>query len=306
MATFDNNSSITNIEPWYIPMDILRIVCIIMTIVIALILLAIIASKQIPRTAPMMLMANACLSELVCVCTALGLAAFTLDNDLKRIQYQDSFCVFRAYINYSMTVIQNHSYNLQAIYRYVTVVYPTRIFWQSCRLQLCLIIITWIFGLVAFIPFLFTDYIKYNVENQICQAPIRLSFAIIYIALVIYIIPNMILNIIYIKLVRYVRDMNKRVTSANVLARAERELKMVRNIVTISTILVILGLPYAIFILMSFFTTIPKYHFRIAFIFIDISTTATMIALFKTTDVIKVAAVQTVTELITKITRANT
>ncbi|CAF1248223.1 unnamed protein product [Rotaria sordida] len=80
---------------------------------------------------------------------------------------------------------------------------------------------------------------------------------------------------------------------------------MVRNIVTISTILVILGLPYAIFILMSFFTTIPKYHFRIAFIFIDISTTATMIALFKTTDPIKAAAVQIVTELITTITQAN-
>ncbi|CAF5149775.1 unnamed protein product [Rotaria sp. Silwood1] len=116
----------------------------------------------------------------------------------------------------------------------------------------------------------------------------------------------MILNIIYIKLVRYVRDMNKRVTSANVLARAERELKMVRNIVTISTILVILGLPYAIFILMSFFTTIPKYHFRIAFIFIDISTTATIIALFKTTDVIKAAAVQIVTELVIITTQANT
>ncbi|CAF0970332.1 unnamed protein product [Rotaria sordida] len=134
----------------------------------------------------------------------------------------------------------------------------------------------------------------------------RLSFAIIYVALVIYMIPNVILNIIYIKLVRYVRDMNKRVISANVLARAERELKMVRNIATISTILVILGLPYAIFILMSFFTTIPKYHFRIAFIFIDISTTATMIALFKTTDAIKAAAVKIVTESITKITQANT
>ena len=82
--------------------------------------------------------------------------------------------------------------------------------------------------------------ITYNIENQICQSPIPLSFAIIYI------IPNMILNPIYMKLVRYVHQMNKRVTPANVLSRAERELKMVQNIVTISTILVILGLPYAI------------------------------------------------------------
>jgi hypothetical protein len=122
---------------------------------------------------------------------------------------------------YSVTTIQNHSYNLQAIYRYVTVVYPTRIFWQSRRLQFCLIIILWIVGLIAFIPFLFIDYVKYNVENQICQAPVRLSFAIIYAALVVYIIPNIILNIIYMILVRYVRQMSKRTTSVNVLARAE-------------------------------------------------------------------------------------
>ena len=65
---------------------------------------------------------------------------------------------------------------------------------------------------------------------------------------------------------------------------------MVKNIVTITTILIVLGLPYAIFILMSIFTTIPKYHFRIAFIFVDISTTAVMIGLFTTTDPIVTAA----------------
>jgi hypothetical protein len=51
---------------------------------------------------------------------------------------------------------------------------------------------------------------------------------------------------------------------------------MLRNIVTISTILVILAFPYAIFISMSFFTRIPKYPFRIAFIFINVSRTTAM------------------------------
>jgi hypothetical protein len=78
---------------------------------------------------------------------------------------------------------------------------------------------------------------------------------------------------------------------------------MVRNIVTITSILVILGLPYATLIFMSFFTTIPKYHFRLAFIFIDTSTTASMIALFKTTDAIRTVAVKTVTILLSKLHR---
>jgi hypothetical protein len=299
-------SNKTDIESWYIPMDILRLVCIMITITIALMFLVIIALNKTCQTIPMMLVANTCVAQLVCVCTALGLVVFTLKNDMKQIEYQDSFCVFRAYINYGMTVIQNHSYNLQAVYRYMTVIHPSRFVWQSRRFQVCLIIITWLFGLLAFLTFLFTGDIKYNVENQICQAPLRLSFIIIYIAFIVYIIPNLILNVVYLKLVRYVRQMSQRVTSVNILSRAERELKMVRNIVTISTILVILGFPYAIFILMSFFTNIPKYHFRVAFIFIDISTTAVMIALFKTTDPVRTAAIQTITALGTRITRMNT
>jgi len=298
---FVNNSNPIDIEPWYIPMDILRVICTIITIIFTSILLIIISSNKICRTVPMMLVTNTCLVELICACTALSLVSFTLENDIKRIEYQDSLCVFRAYINYSMTIIQNHSYNVQAMYRYITVVYPARHFWQSYRIQFCLIILTWVVGLIAFIPFVFTGDIIYNPENQICQAPLRLSFTIFYVAFVIYIIPNMILNIIYLKLVRYVREMNKRVTPANVLSRAERELKMTRNIVTISTILVILGFPYAIFILMSFFTVIPKYHFRIAFIFIDVSTTAVMIALFKTTDPIKIATKKAIGGLINKV-----
>ncbi len=54
--------------------------------------------------------------------------------------------------------------------------------------------------------------------------------------------------------------MSKHVTPANILSRAQRELKMVRRTVILLTILIILDFPYSIFILMSFFTGIYKYH----------------------------------------------
>ncbi|CAF1337417.1 unnamed protein product, partial [Rotaria sordida] len=134
--------------------------------------------------------------------------------------------------------------------------------------------------------------IPYNAINYICHPPLGVSFGIIYVAIILYIIPNMFINIVYSKLVRYVREINKRVRSTNVISRAERELKMVKNIITITSILRVLGLPFARLILMSFFTTPPKYHFRIAFIGVDISTTAVIIAAFKTTDPIRIAATQ--------------
>ncbi|CAF4439901.1 unnamed protein product, partial [Adineta steineri] len=100
MATFgyNNTSNITDLESWHIPMNILRMTCTIITIIISLIILGLLASKRTPRTVPMMLVANTCLSEFICVCTALSLVPFTLNNDLKQIQYQDSLCIFRAYI----------------------------------------------------------------------------------------------------------------------------------------------------------------------------------------------------------------
>jgi hypothetical protein len=82
IMTSDNNSNMTDIELWYIPMDILRVVCTGITIIIDLIFLALIAFKKTCRTVPMMLVVNT--AEFVCVCTVIGLVAFTFENNLKK------------------------------------------------------------------------------------------------------------------------------------------------------------------------------------------------------------------------------
>jgi hypothetical protein len=92
---------------------------------------------------------------------------------------------------------------------------------------------------------------------------------------------------IYFKLILYVREINKRVTPINTLFHAQRELKMVRRTVILISILFTLGFPYALFIFISFFTIPPKYHYRIAFLFIDVSSVLVMIALFQFTDPLK-------------------
>jgi hypothetical protein len=86
--------------------------------------------------------------------------------------------------------------------------------------------------------------------------------------------------------------MTKKVTPVNQLLRAERELKMVRRIILLIIILITLGFPYTIFFLMSFFTNPPKYHFRIAFLSVDISLVFVIIALFQFTDQIKLFVIQ--------------
>ncbi|CAF3709678.1 unnamed protein product [Rotaria sp. Silwood1] len=87
--------------------------------------------------------------------------------------------------------------------------------------------------------------------------------------------------------VRYVHDISNRVIPVNTLSRAKKELKMVQNIVILVFILLILGVPYVLFILMSFFTKPPKYHFRIAYLFIEVSLVFVLLALFQFTEPVK-------------------
>jgi hypothetical protein len=270
------------------------IICTIVTIIFALVFLLIIVLNKTCHTIPMILVANSCLTALVNGCLLLGMCAFTLQNDLKQIQFQNSFCIFRAYIGYGSCAALNYSFLLQAIYRYVTVVYPNRLFWQSVRFQVLLICLTWIFSFVYPTVFIFTDEVLYNINNQICQLRLRLSFYVIYMTLCVYTIPILLIIFIYFKLVRYVKEMSKRVASANILSRAQRELKMVRRTVILVMILFTICFPYEIFAIMSFFTSPPKYHFRIAYIFVDMSLVFVMIVLFQFTEPLKTSLMKVI------------
>ncbi|CAF0985585.1 unnamed protein product [Adineta steineri] len=284
---FSNNSSEINTELWFIPIDILTIVCVTIAIILSTIFFLIILFDKTCHTIPMMLVGNSCLIGILFGIMMLWSGLFTLVNDLKKIQYEDFFCSFRGYMGYVTCSIQNCSYLLQAIYRFLIIIYPTRLFFQTIRFQLFLICLSWIVGFLYPIYFLFTKEIIYNVNNQICQLKLHLSFSVIYMANGAYIIPVFSTIFVYFKLIRYVKQMSKRITPVNTLIRAQRELKMVRRTVILVTILFILCFPYAMFILLSFFLTIPKYHFRISYIFVDISFISVIIILFQFTDPLK-------------------
>ncbi|CAF1313763.1 unnamed protein product [Rotaria sp. Silwood1] len=88
-------------------------------------------------------------------------------------------------------------------------------------------------------------------------------------------------------MVQYVQEMSKKVTPVNRLFHARRDLRMIRRIVSLVFILIALGFPYQTFIIMSFFNSAPKYHFRIAFMFIDVSLVFVLIALLEITEPLK-------------------
>jgi len=50
-----------------------------------------------------------------------------------------------------------------------------------------------------------------------------------------------------------------------------------------------IGLPYTVFVFISFFTSPPKYYFRIAVIFMNVSLAFVMIALYEFTEPLKIS-----------------
>jgi hypothetical protein len=283
----ENSSNITFNEVWFIPFDIVMIICTILTIIITIFLVCIIIVEKMYQTVSMILAGNSCLSVCLFGCSMLSLSTFTLINDVKEIEFKDSLCIFRGYFCYVTAGLLDSSFFLQALYRYIGVIYPNRLFYQSIKFQVSLICLSWIFDFLYPLIFLFDHEIIYNINNQICQLPLKLSFSIIYMSSCAYSIPMILIILIYFKLVRYVRRMSERVTPVNTLSRAKRELKMVNRIFILTIILMIFGVPYMSFIFMSFFVSPPKYHFRIAFIFVDISLVFMITVLFQFTDPLK-------------------
>ncbi|CAF1378834.1 unnamed protein product [Adineta ricciae] len=278
-----NSSEVLNTE-WLIPVDILKIFCANCVLLISIIFLLGIIFDKACHTIPMALVFNSCLSTLFFSLVLIGTLICTLINDFKRITYQDSLCTFRTYLTYVAYTIINYSFLLQAIHRYVVVVYPLRLFFQSKQTQIVAISCTWLCAFVYPFVFIFNGEIIYDDYNQMCRLRFDLSFSVIYAGCFAYIIPITIIVILYIGLVRHVQGMNLRITCSNTLHRAHQQLQMIQRIVLIVMILLTTGLPYVVFITLSFVDHRWKYFLRVADLFVSISMILVLIALYQCTE----------------------
>jgi hypothetical protein len=163
--TLIQNFTKTTIESWFIPRDIIMITFNILAIILAMLFLIIIILDKTCQTVPMLLVANSCFATFIFESTMLSTTIFTLQNDLKQIEYQYSLCVFLGYFISITCAMHNYSFLLQAIYRYFLIVHPTRLFWQSKRIEILFICISWIIAIVSPMEYLFTGQIISDVNN---------------------------------------------------------------------------------------------------------------------------------------------
>lgn len=282
----NNTTTITQltVEIWFIVVDTMNILFSCLSILLSILFLMLVAIRPAFQTVPIMLSAYSAFCLLLAGISALAIAIFSLSNDLQAIEYVDRFCEFRGYFGLVGGSVQNYSYLLQALYRYFNIMYPHNTTLVAPRTQFCLIIKALILSWACVLPVYFSHAITYDVYNQVCQPPFVFSFITIYNAAVINLIPVYATVIIYIKVILHVRYLNKQTTAINLQVRAKRELKLLRRVIILTITIMTLGLPYVMFLFISFFQAPPKYHLRISFIFIYVSIFLIMLELIKFTD----------------------
>jgi hypothetical protein len=277
---------------WFVPLDIVMLILAIFVIICGLLLLVFLLFDRTCRTASTLLLSHSCIVGIFFALVMFHMTLFTLQRDLQQRAEEDALCIFRGYLDYCTAALQNHSFALHAVHRYMTVVHPSFRLWQSIRFQTILIMIKWIFFMSLFVPLLWRHDIRYNSDNQICQIPLTLPLPALYVTFLIFVSPVTIIIVVYYKLLRYVRSMGQHITPVNRLFRTKRQLKMIRRICVLINALLFLALPYTTFIVLSFVTVVPKYHFRIIFAFIYVASSLMMCSLFSHTNTARRTAVK--------------
>ncbi|UJR07161.1 hypothetical protein I4U23_011449 [Adineta vaga] len=174
----------------------------------------------------------------------------------------DPLCSVRAYFYHSTIAWIHHSLVLQAIQRYCKV-RTLQIFHTRTR-QLGFILIQWLFDFTFVLPVFLTGNMKKLTMDNLCFVSLDKLPLVFYLATVSFLLSDIIINIIYRLLVRYVHEISSRV-NGNRQIQMQRDLTMVRRVVLLNIPLLVIGIPVLIVLVLIVIRTdlLPKNTLRI-------------------------------------------
>ncbi len=160
------------------------------------------------------------------------------------------WCIWRGFLIHAVLCVLYDSYILQAIYRLCRVVLHKYKHLYTFSLFCFVIIIESIFGIVSISPGFIAGHIVYLRTEYYCQTPFTNILAILYIACRLFLLPIIFISIIYICLVKHLRQVN---FYPRRLRSNQRNLIIIRRILSMLSVLILLGLPSMIFLIIYMF-----------------------------------------------------
>ena len=187
------------------------VICTAISFIVSLIYLIVIILLQGRNlSVSSLLSSNTFLSALTYSSAHFTIALSVLRSDIAvtdgiRRRLYTSFCMPSAFLFYCGCALLYYSYVMEALQRFVFVVFNDYRSLLKRRIQLLFIFIQWLLCILGtFIPLSLTNQLKYDIYMNMCIIPIRSSGWTLYYAIFCYSIPLMLIAIFYYQLIQYI------------------------------------------------------------------------------------------------------
>jgi hypothetical protein len=178
-------------------------------------------------------------------------------NYLSIREFNDSFiCRFRGYLLLSIHNTLYWSYTIQAIFRFIRVIFPKYIWLYQTNIYLYIFIpIEFILGFISTFPIFIGFNAIYLLPNEpYCTASYNELASLIYMPIVAFVLPLSTISICYMCIVWKTRQITTTIQPYQ--QRNRRDFVLIRRIIIIITVLSMVSIP----ILIDLFIYLPKGH----------------------------------------------
>ena len=222
------------------------------------------------RTVRNLLLCNTAVATCVYSMFQIVLAGYGFDADLMK---PPPACVFQAYFYTTVCVLVPVSYMMQSISRFFFAVLYTHKYLLGWKAHWCMIMTNYLYAFGASLLALSFDRgFEFEMESRLCLTTTKVFRASIHSISIAYLIPLTIIIMLYGGIVYRVRQSARRVltlttsdraTGANIAVtntmtpNLRREMKLMRNIIILISILLFAGLPYLMMVLWHAFAKQP-------------------------------------------------
>ncbi|CAF3662984.1 unnamed protein product [Rotaria sordida] len=246
------------------------------TIICLLIFLLVIIFHRQTLTVPLLLACHTCLTLLISSIMLASMATSSLFGFFGIVMQQHGntkWCHWRGFLIHAVLCVLYDSYILQATYRLFRVVFYRQRILHNFLLYCVIIFIASLFGLISISPVIIRGDIIYLSSEYYCQTPFTNISAIMYIAIRLFLLPILLIAIIYIFLLNHIRQ--TRFLCNNYHRRSKhnrRNLIVIRRLLLMLTFLISLGFPSMIFLIILIFTGhLVLLTYRVGWLFVSFS-----------------------------------
>ena len=246
MSSTDSASAITDAVQYYVVCALSAALSLISVIISLFIVIIVRRTKPRLHTVRHLLMCNTCFASIFYCITQTINFMFLI---FLPWETSDEGCRWRGYLGYMSIAASIYSYLIQAISRFFFSTYSNKYNWLTTfKTHYILIALQWLLVILIASPAIITNDIYFR-PGLLCWVPFKQTLHVAYTVFAYYLVPVLLIIIIYIHIYRRVRKARKHAQTVLKMNNDKRDLEVLRNVLILVTIYITGGIPTIIFLL---------------------------------------------------------